>query len=177
MRKAKWLIVGFLLMMFFFFGITLLLPSKVTVSKSIIINASLRKVAEQIQDFNNWKNWYPAFRNKDISITLDYNLLISSAILKDKKGHEIKFSMNRNQKDTINIELHSNEKTLTYQFIISTNKENNTQVIWNVNINLGSYPWRKIQGLVMDKINGPEYELALQNLKKATEGATIQTMP
>ena len=45
--------------------LTLFLPSKVTVSKSILINATEAEVAKEIGTFKNWKNWYPAFQNHE----------------------------------------------------------------------------------------------------------------
>lgn len=180
MRKVKLLIIGFLIIACFLFGITLFLPSKVTVSKSIEINAAALDVSMQIRDFNNWKNWYPAFRDKDVMVTLSpqNNPLIRSAELQDKEGHKILFSMIKQSTDTINVELQSNGKrTMNYQFVISAYGEGYTHVIWNANADLGWLPWRKIEGVVLDKLTGPEFTSGLQNLKKAVEAGFTQFHP
>ncbi len=174
-RKAKWLTAGLLLMLFFFFGIALLLPSKVTVSKSVVIAASLENVGAQVKNFNNWKKWYPAFQDKEISIHIANDSLIPTAILRDKNNREIKFSMIQNEAGNVNVRVFTDKKiTMNYQFVISTDKKG-TLIIWNANIDLGWYPWIRIQGIVMDKLTGPEYDLALQNLKKVSEAAPPQT--
>jgi hypothetical protein len=62
-----------------------------------------------------------------------------------------------------------NEKRKTYQFILLPNAEGQTRLVWNVNTELGWYPWRKLGGIFLDKVTGPQYEAALQNLKNAAE--------
>ncbi len=179
MRKVKLLVAGILLILCFVFVITLFLPSKVTVSKSIEIDTSVAGVAREINDFNNWKNWYPAFMDKEITISIvsSQNLSpASTATLRDKEGHEIIFHMVSISMDSIIVDLQPNNKSaIKYQFIISPHKEGYTQVVWNVNTDLGWYPWRKLQGIIMDKVTGPEYIVALQNLKKVAEGGAMQT--
>ena len=173
MQKAKWMIAGFLLILALFLLVALLLPSKVTVSKSIIINAPSLSVAGQIIDFDKWKNWHPAFLDKEISVSIPANQndsIIRSAKLHDRHGHEIIFNMLYRSMDTINVDLQTNGKRLTnYQFVILPGNKGHTQIVWNVNTNLGWYPWKKIQGIIMDKVTGQEYTLALQNLKKIAE--------
>ncbi len=173
MQKAKWLIAGLLLTMCFLLGIALFLPSKVTVSKSIIINAPSPIVTRQIVDFENWKNWYPGFMDNEISIFITRNKndsLIQSAQLHDNRGHEIIFNIRHQPTDTINVELETNRRELiNYQFITVSNNKGQTQIVWNINTDLGWYPWKKIQGVIMDKMTGQEYILALQNLKKVAE--------
>lgn len=48
--------------------ITVFLPSKVTVLESVLIKANENEVTMQIENFKNWKNWYPAFQNKNFTI-------------------------------------------------------------------------------------------------------------
>lgn len=179
MRKVKLLIAGLLLILCFLFVITLFLPSKVTVSRSIEINTSVADVGREIKDFNNWKNWYPAFMDKEISISIAGSQNVSpinTATLRDKQGHEIMFHIVSNSMDSIIVELQpNNKKAIKYQFIISRHSAGYTQVVWNINTDLGWYPWERIQGILMDKVTGPGYAAALQNLKKVTENGTTQT--
>lgn len=173
MRKVKWLVAGFLLMLCFFFGIALLLPSKVTVSKSIIINAPPLAVAGQIKDFNKWKNWYPALRDEEVSVINFENQkdsLHHSMELRDTKRHSIIYKMIRFSNDTIKIDLQTTDtKTTSYHFIMLPYDKGQTLLTWNINTTLGWYPWKRIQGLVLDKITGPAYISTLQNLKKTVE--------
>ena len=51
MRSIKVFVTGIIIMMGFLGIVTLFLPSKVTVSKSILINATEAEVAKEIEDF------------------------------------------------------------------------------------------------------------------------------
>ncbi len=173
MRKIKWLLTGFLLLVCIFFGIAFLIPSTVTVSKSIQIDASQILVAGQIENFKNWSNWYPPFSSKNVSITaldIQKDSLYRSVQLGDSKGRNIIFRLLPSSGDTIKINLKTNEnKTVNYQFILLPVGEGHTLLIWNINTYSGWYPWQRLRGFVMDKITGPAYISALQKLKKAVE--------
>jgi len=72
--------------------------------------------------------------------------------------------------NTIDIQIQSLSSTeVNYQFILTPKTNNQIQLTWNVNINLGWLPWKKIEGILMDKFSGPQYEAALDNLRKAAE--------
>jgi len=50
-------------------------------------------------------------------------------------------------------------------------KSNNEhQLTWNINIDMGWYPWKRVQGILFDKFSGAQYESALEDLRKAAEG-------
>ena len=158
-------------MMMGFLGIvTLFLPSKVTVSKSILINATEAEVAKEIGAFKNWKNWYPAFQNQNIAITTSQKNDSSFVILTDEKQRKLSMSMIKSGPENINIFLFAeNRNNITYQFILSPDRTGQTQLTWNVNTTLPWYPWKKITGIFLDKVTGPQYQAALQNLKIAVE--------
>ena len=64
--------------------------------------------------------------------------------------------------------LEDDQNSKTYQFVLLPNDEGQTQLTWNVNLT-----WAGIHGKnwedFLDKIIGPQYEAALENLKKAAE--------
>src|SRR5665213_903973 len=171
MRIVKFII--FLASIFIIiFLISLVLPSKVTVSKSVEINATEEKVKDQIVNFEKWKNWYPAFENKEISVTksLPQPHILSSVTLKNIKGKAIILNLIDSAKSTILIEVHSTSSTeVNYQFILTPKQNEQTQLTWNVNTTLGWLPWKKMEGILFDKLSGTEYESALDNLRKAAE--------
>ena len=154
------------------FLISFLLPSKVTVAKSVEINASQESVREQIVDFKNWENWYPAFKDENITIIKNSSGKdnLASVTLKDKNGKMINLNLIDSTQNTIDIQIQSSSSTkVSYQFILTPKTNNQIQLTWNVNINLGWLPWKKIEGILMDKFSGPQYEAALDNLRKAAE--------
>lgn len=154
------------------FLISLLLPSHVTVAKSVDINATRDKVMNQIINFEQWKNWYPAFKDEEITViknSPNQNIL-SSVTLKDKNRKSVNLNLIDTNQNAINIAVESSSSTkVNYQFILIPKTNNQIQLTWNVNVSLGWLPWKKIEGILMDKFSGPQYETALENLKKSAE--------
>ncbi|MEO8822437.1 MAG: SRPBCC family protein [Ginsengibacter sp.] len=154
------------------FLLALLLPSRVTVAKSVDIIASREKVKDQVVNFDNWGNWYPAFKDENISTlkNSESSNFISSVTLKDKKGKTIHLNLIDTANNRIDIEVQSGSSTqVQYEFLLIPKLNNQTQLTWNININLGWYPWKRIEGILFDKFSGSQYEVALENLKKAAE--------
>ena len=165
-------IVSILIIFIIIFLVSLLLPSKVTVSKSVLINSSEAHVGKEIQDFHNWKNWYPTFQGENIIVINNPSKpgTINSVSLKDNRGKELKFDLIKSKADTIEIELENQSSTkIDYQFILTTHSDGQTQLTWNVNTTMKWYPWEKAKGIFLDKVSGPQYEAALINLKKSVE--------
>lgn len=150
----------------------LLLPSKVTVTKSVLINASPKKAAAQINDFDNWATWYPALQNKKVSVTgnTPKTNVLQSIALKDDNGKQIDLHLIQSSPDSINIEVKSQSSTkVFYQFLLIPHDNGKTQLTLNVNAYFEWYPWEKVKGIFLDKISGPQYESALLKLKEAAE--------
>jgi Polyketide cyclase / dehydrase and lipid transport len=170
MRAISVFIISVITIMFFFSMITLLLPSRVTVSKSIIINASVTEVAKEIEDFENWKKWYPAFQNEDIIVSTLQKGGSSFVTVTGEKGKKFSMTMIHARPGNINILLsEGNKNQVTYEFLLSPGKTSTTLLTWNVKTTLRWYPWKKITGIFLDKIYGPQYQEVLQNLKISVE--------
>ncbi len=154
------------------FLISLLLPSRVTILKYVEINAPAEKVMNLVVNFEEWKNWYPAFKDENISVTKNSSAkgVLSSVTLKDMNGKSVNLSLLDTAQHLIDIQLKSSSSSeVNYQFVLLPKANSQTQLTWNVNINLGWMPWKKIQGIFMDKFSGEQYQTALENLKKAAE--------
>lgn len=147
---------------------SLLLPSNITVSKTMLINAKTEKVRPQIENFSNWKSWYPVMQKDNVNMITNGP---SEITLRDETGKQISLKiMPSTMSDTIHIEVRSLSSTkIYYQFILRPQKDGNTQLTLNVNTRLKWYPWEKLKGIMLDKISGPEYELATRQLKAAVE--------
>jgi hypothetical protein len=152
--------------------LTLLLPSKVTVAKSVLINAPAEAVRNEIVDLKNWKDWYPAFENKKVRMEIDSSnrSAAPSLILKDEAGKKLRFYFTEIKKDTIQIRvISSTSAAVNYQFILTPHSDAQTQLTWNVNLFMEWYPWAKIKGIFLDKISGPQFEFSLNQMKKVLE--------
>ena len=170
MRRAKLFLIGILILVGFLWLITLFLPSKITVSRWTDIDANQSAVAAQIDDFSNWKNWYPAFQNKNINVEMSQQNDTPIVTLTNENGKKVSLALSKFSPQNINIRLLENDQnSKTYRFILLPNNKGQTQVTWNVDIELGWYPWKKLGAIFLDKIIGPQCEAALENLKKAVE--------
>lgn len=164
--------VSILIIFIVIFLSSLLLPSKVTVAKSVLINVPKTKVHQQVDDFQNWKNWYPAFQGENINVTVNPAKpgIIKSVSLTDNKGKKFQFDLINSKPDTLDIKLRNQSSTkIDYEFILSTHSDGQTQLTWNVNTTMKWYPWEKAKGIFLDKVSGPQYEAALLDLKRAVE--------
>ena len=173
MRRAKLFLIGIFILVGFLWVITFFLPSKITVLRWINIDASESAVAAQINDFKNWKNWYPAFQNENISVDISQKNDTPFVTLTNENGKKVSLVLSKSSQQNINIRLlEDGQNSKTYRFVLVPNNKGQTQITWNVDIELGWYPWKKLGGIFLDKIIGPPCEAALENLKKSTEKDT-----
>ena len=169
MNQAFRFIIFLVVVFIFIFLASLLLPSKVTITKSVLINAPIEKVQNQLTHFDQWKNWYPAFKNEDVTVIKNPSKT-NSVILKNNKGKNIDLTLVQAKPYAIDVDLRSSpSKKVSYEFIITRKANNKIQLRWNINAELGWYPWNRIWGIFLDKVSGSQYELALKNLKKVVE--------
>jgi hypothetical protein len=172
MRGVKLFLITVFLILVFLSLIAIFLPSIVIVSKTIIINANEGKVAAQVDDFNNWKNWYPVFQDKNNTVIATQKNDTSYATFINEKQIKLSMVLFKSGPGNIHVLLsEENKNRVTYQFILSPNGAGKTQITWLVNTTLKWYPWEKLAGIFLDKITGPQYDEALQNLKETTEKA------
>ena len=170
MRQAKLFFTAVVILIAFLCLITVFLPSHIIVSKWVTVNANENAVAVQVNNFNNWKNWYPAFQNKEVTVNISEQDNKAVATLTNKNQKKVILSLLKSSPENISVYVsEENGNSKTYQFVLSPNGAGQTQITWNVNMQLGWYPWRKFAGIFLDKVTGPQYEAALQNLKIAVE--------
>ena len=173
MRQIKLFIIPVFLLLVFLCLITACLPSQVVVSKTISITANQQIVVSQVKNFNNWKNWYPLFQDKNITVDINQSNDTGYAILTSENQKKLIFRLLKSSPGNIDITLSDGDNINdTYQFIFITNANGETQLTWNVNTKLKWYPWKKLAGVFMDKIKGPQYEDVLKNLKEVSEKMT-----
>jgi len=173
MIKRIIVFVAFIITVFVvIFLLSLFLPSRVTVAKTIDINASAETVKQQIIDFYQWKNWYPAFKESNIMVVKNAvsDSSLGSVTLIDVKGKKTTFILADTAQNKINIKVQSSSLTaVDYQFLLIHKTDNQTELTWNISVHMGWYPWKKIQGIFLDKFTGDQYVAAMKDLKIAAE--------
>lgn len=167
MRSVTIFIISILVIFIIIALLGLLLPSEVTITKSVLVKASPEKVSLQINDFSNWKNWYPVMQKKKVNVVVNNSSTIS---LTDDAGKQISLHLIKNTHNELNVEVSSpSSVTVMYQFIVLPHTDGNTQLTLNVNTFFKWYPWEKMKGVLLDKISGPQYLSMLYSLKAAAE--------
>jgi hypothetical protein len=169
MKQASGFIIFFVVVFVFIFLMSLLLPSKVTVTKSVLLNASIEKVQNQLIHFDEWKNWYPAFKDENVTIVKNSSKP-NFVKLTNNRNKSVELAITQSNSYTINVSLYSSSsRKVSYEFILSPKANNKIQLTWNINTQLGWYPRNRIWGIFLDKVSGSQYELALKDLKKVVE--------
>lgn len=169
MRKIIFITLGFLFILGMLSLLSLLLPSKITITKSVGVNASSAEVHDYINDLRKWPEWFLPM--EDSTMNIIYTDGDASVTIKDTKGKEIRLDKLASTSDTINVALRSPAATeVNYQFLLIPQNEYNTQIVLNVNTYFKWYPWEKIKGVFLDKMSGPMYQKSMYQLEKAIDG-------
>jgi hypothetical protein len=173
MRLIKAFLTGAIGLFLVMTMLSLLIPSKVKVSRTTLINNTTKtKVIEQVAILSNWKNWHPVFRNSDTKInmvTRAGNSNTSAEIIYGAKS--VKLLVTSADSNSVKFTLQSpGESDLQNEiFISSIPNQANVQVEWRALNKLKWYPWEKFYGIFIDKLTGPGYEESLKGLKDYLE--------
>ena len=169
MRFAKLILTGIIGMFIIMTLLSLLIPSKVVVSRTTLINnTTVAKVQQQLHSFNSWRNWYPVFKNESVQIKID-SISNTAKINYQGKTAELKFTSETDSSISF-LTIAPGENDISNQIIaIAVPKQNNVQVEWRAVNKLKWYPWEKFYGIFVDKLTGGSYEAGLQGLKEYLE--------
>jgi hypothetical protein len=173
MRLVKAFLAGAIGLFIVMTLLSLLIPSKVKVSRTVLINNTSRaKVFEQVATLTNWKNWHPVFKSGDTKIIFsspDVNTASYAEIIYGAKSAKI--TITRADSNLIKFTLQSPGETDVENEILVSGipAQSNVQVEWRALNKLKWYPWEKFYGIFIDKLTGPGYEQALNGLKDYLE--------
>ena len=152
--------------------LSLLIPSKVTVSRGVEMNAAAKKIFAEISVLKKWKHWHPVFKNDSLKITYSPDSTgLNSFCEWETKGKKNKLVITAQTDNEITIALQregENEVTNTIS-ILPLQNNNNVQVEWKALTKLKWYPWEKFYGIFIEKVTGQGYEDALNSLKEYIE--------
>ena len=152
---------------------SLLMPSKVMTARTVVIHGTSEQVFAKISNLQQWKYWHPVFMQDSAAMHISEpssgknayaewtsNGKTNKFVVTDVSLNELRASLMRaGENDASNI-----------ISVTSLNDSNNVQAEWRVLTKLKWYPWEKFSGIFIDKITGPGYEAALNNLKVLIEG-------
>lgn len=150
---------------------SLLIPSSVMTVRTTDIYAEKENVFAEIDDLQKWKRWHPVFMLDSSAIHFSTPSSGLNAYA-EWKSHEKnnKLLINDVQPGRLHATLiRDGENNIENIILVTALKDNNIQVEWRVLTKLKWYPWEKFSGIFIDKMTGPGYEFALNNLKNLLE--------
>jgi hypothetical protein len=156
-------------------GISIFLPSKWEVSRSIIIQAPPERIYPLVANFQNgWKEW-SSFDYEDPNIVYSYSgpaegLGAKRAWLSKKmgNGYQIITGAHLNQKVEFELYVTSTNFYLKGYFELIP-EGTGTKVIWKDYGDAGNNPMFRYMGFAMDSMMGKTFETSLQKLKIQAE--------
>ncbi len=167
---------GFLIVMaglFVFVTIlSLFIPSKLMVTRAVVINAKADMVFNEISSLHNWKHWQPVFINDSANIKFDTDANgISNSCAWVSKGKKNSILITGKKDNTLTAILvrEGEIDVLNTLRVLPVTDSSQVQAEWNVLIKLRWYPWEKFYGIFIEKITGQGYEDALNSLKAYVE--------
>jgi hypothetical protein len=149
--------------------ISLLMPSRVIVSRDAVMQGDTTKVFAQISDLKNWRNWHPVFMDTNTKFLYSDNTNSVNSFVEwmtnGKKNlliiTEVKYPLVK-----MNLE-RKGENTIENLFsVMPETEQGNVRSQWTAVNKLKWYPWEKFSGIFVEKMTGPGYEAALKNLKE-----------
>ena len=172
MRLFKGFIIVLTGLFVFVTLLSLFIPSKVIITKSVVIHASAEKVFAEISNLQNWKHWQPVFKANSANIKFDTDTNgISNSCGWESKGKKNKLTITSQKELVMTASLSREGENDIFNTIrvLPLPGSNQVQIEWIVLIRLKWYPWEKFYGIFIEKISGQGYEDALNGLKEYTE--------
>ncbi len=171
----KKILIGLAVLIGLLLIISLFLPSKVHVERSLIINTPAQILFDQINDVSKMTTWNP-WLGKDPAVKIEYG--------SKKQGEGAQYKWKSDHVEVGNGELAIVESRPnsyirnTLNFYERGKAEGSwkledvnqrTKVTWAFDTDLGANPIAKYQGLLFDRMLGPSMEQGLRNLRDAAE--------
>ena len=151
---------------------SLFIPSKVRITRAVVITAKAGQVYTEINDLQNWKHWQPVFKADSSKINF-VKLTNGKADVAEwnSNGETNTLTITERKDNAIKALLHRKGENDTFYTIglLPVAETGQVQVEWNVLVKLKWYPWEKFYGIFIEKISGQGYEDALNNLKAYVE--------
>ena len=158
--------------------VSLLMPSTVVTSKSVVINAERAKIKAVLFDFAQWKNWHPIFIRDSSSLVISNpSHGVNAAAEWGQDDKKTKLVITNTTADAVMIDMsYPGENTVQNSLtILPLEGSTDLQVEWSAVTKLKWYPWEKFSGIFVSQLTGPGYEMALDNLKTYIESGVVSS--
>ena len=156
MRLLRFFLISVLVLSLLLFGIGLLMPSRVVVSRAIDLPVAATKVLPLLQNIQQWPRWMQGLDSTSITLVND-----SVYQLGNLRVNWI------TRTDTLLLsEWHSQKGTmqLSAMQLSSIPQGQGCTVQWQFEQAVGWWPWERLGSMMNEKIMGPQLETNLQRL-------------
>ncbi|MBM2813818.1 MAG: polyketide cyclase [Ignavibacteria bacterium] len=174
MRVLKYILLALLSLVVLFFLISLILPTKYQVSRSITIQAPIDSIYDNIIDLNRWDRWVRWTHEVDNTLKKTYEL--------NANGEKVAFRWASEKFGTgkIHITKSVHNNLIEYNLLVNYERfstkgkftfvaaKEGIEVTW---FNFGELhdPISRYIGLFMDSMLGPDFEYGLKKLQYILE--------
>lgn len=152
--------------------VSLIMPSTVVTTQSVVINADRSKIEAALVDFAQWKNWHPIFIRDSSSLVLSnpaYGVNASAGWGPPEKKTKLLITNIVAEAVMITLSQPGENPVKNALSIFPMQDSKELQVEWSAVTKLKWYPWEKFSGIFVSQLTGPGYEVALNNLKTYLE--------
>ncbi|MGZ5917292.1 MAG: SRPBCC family protein [Methyloceanibacter sp.] len=174
MRPMMRLVLGLGALVVILIGVAFALPSHVTVYRSVVINASEGVVFPYLNNLHRFVDWSPwAARDPQLRVTY--------AGPEEGKGAHTEWTSEKRSVGAGSMEITGSDPNRHLDLVVSFNGMDGTsyyevapsgsgsKVTWGFGVDMGGNPFRRWQGLMLDRIVGTEYRDGLAKLKDRIE--------
>lgn len=142
-----------------------LLPRKISVAKSVPVQSGGDCPMEMVLRFDNWPRWFPAIKDSISSLKI---LSEKRAELQGDKGSTASIELYGTARDSFGFTITGKSGLLVqFAFFLHAEKGGDHRLDLVVNTEMAWYPWERLKGVFIDKLAGPMYLAALENIVKA----------
>lgn len=172
MRLFKGFFIVLAGMFIFITVISLFIPSRLMITRAVVINAGKQGIFSEISNLQNWKHWQPVFMNDSARMHCTRGINgITDHCEWESKGKKNSLTISIQNENSVSAILARTGEPVVQNTInvLPLANSNQVQVEWNALMKLRWYPWEKFYGLFIEKVSGQGYEDALNSLKNYME--------
>jgi hypothetical protein len=155
-------------------GAMVFLPRFVPVERKLVINTSPETVYPHLVNLEEWQKWNP-WGAKDPGMKISYGDKkegegASYSWMSESQGSGTMTITKAVEPSRMETELDFGDqgKAKAY-FELKSVGENQTEVVWHIDADMGNSPVGRVFGTMMDGMIGPDFEDGLSRLKKLAE--------
>lgn len=174
MKIIKGILVAIVVMVVIITVVGFLSPSHIRVERSVVINAPSEAVHDQVNNLKNWNNWSPWYK-MDTAMKIEYNGTDAGVgasykwISENKNVGTGDMTIIASSKDSISSAMNFMDGGVATAKFTFAGSDSGTSVTWSMEMDMGMNPVKRVFGLFMDKMLGPDFEKGLESLKQYTE--------